>query len=350
MKLGWVLSPLLEVLALDEPDVQLRWPDRAECPTTHAVEQRIDRLRSVGPRATKLLAQIDVREIEGRYTARIELIVEDETQTRRLEAPDCDAIADAVALIVALRVETLPAAPEVTPADPSRPDDAPALPAPEVEPTSDADPPPVSDSKSSSTGRLTPQPDFDRPRAGPSSYSAGLRLSSATGPWPGIGGGIGAVLGLDWRRLTLEFETDVGTGLAARVPDVGAGVRFAVVQANLSVGYRVSLGSKLQLAIRSGPSAGPILARGFGTDRDRWRVRPWVAWTIGLALERRLGTRTPWWFALGAQMDAALVRPSFSITPVGVVHQAPQWVLRTFVEIRWRRELASERKGVTPPA
>lgn len=313
--LALLAAPVEVQHAHDEPPtLALRWSAIAPCPTR---EQLVERIGAQGltlgewvPEVhdhARLSARIDVAPAGAVWRAELELVDADGRAQRSFEASSCDALAEAVALIVAVTLDPVAVTQALARRDAAivEPEPSPEPePAPEPEPT--ARPPlgPVASDDDEQGIQLVLDADDDelqrraRPRLrvgvslhGGASYGPTLRAF-------GLLGGRAALLGEAWR-------VELGARWAAprRVVDTGAAASIDAWMVELR-GCGVPKPGPIELPICLGVEAG--LVRGLGRDPVPDPARATFAW---LAPSLSVGLR---WapverFAFGPEL--ALVVP-----------------------------------------
>jgi len=163
--------------------IALRWAAPAECPSGAAVGAEVDRL--LGPTAARLPAPIAVsaevaRDDRGAWHVHLETPGEGTPRVREIHGASCAAIADATALILALRID--PAAALAAPSAVGSPPEAPRSPPEAPRTPADAVRPPP--------GAVTPPPEAPRlPRSvigSPPARSAPTPTSWRAAAWAGL--------------------------------------------------------------------------------------------------------------------------------------------------------------------
>jgi hypothetical protein len=319
--------------------VPLRWQAPLECPDAAALRERVHALVPgllERPDAAGSRVEVEIRAAAENYAA-IVVVRNSDGETRRdFAAPDCETVADAAALILAVTLDPVgvsiglsepassePAASEPTPAEPSVPEEPPAEPEIPVE----AEPvelPPANDRASDSLAD-------ERPRR----LGVGVRVLGGGGYGPTytgyatIGGTI-ALLGPRWR---VELGGLWAIPRVVRV-DAGFGGRFDS-WAVIGRGCFAPNIRRLELPSCGGVELGSV--RGRGLDELPISGRASFLW-IALAVAQGL------WFspiervAIGLQLDLAvpLNRGVFGIETNEVQRIAAVTVRGLAgVELRW---------------
>jgi len=296
----------------------LEWTAPAECPDARAVESRIEGhlqdTRVAG--VVRARARVDAR--EGTWS--LHLVVEvpgSEREIRTLEDTDCDGLADATALIVALSV-----APGDVRGAPPRTADAKAMGAPEVVPT------PRSGTTLATTQREAPS---EPARATSGDPPAPTRMTSISAParprghlrfeggvglgWLPVGGEVQATFGLAWERARLEVRGLWGIRRRVRldrVPEAGADISGWAVGA-LACGVVVSRRA-IAFHVCGGIDAGQVIGRPIGLERPQTVVRPWVDLAAMTPILFPIHSRVA--LTLVPELVVAVTHPAFTIAGV----------------------------------
>jgi hypothetical protein len=300
---------------------RVQWDAPADaCPDAALVGALID--QHLAPRGD---AAADVRVIArarpengGRW--RIELRIEagGGSSERALEAADCRAAAETVALAVALAVG---------PAVEDSPLEVP--PAPEIEDaTEDGEPTaldePVALAEPSSAADAPDDPTDPPEPAGPTG-DAGPRPSRGLALDLGLGGGLTfghvarlggaaqAQVALVGRRFQVALRADHLVRrrvLLSEPADAGGLISFTT--GALEAGPVLRPGP-LEIPLLAGVAVGAVRARGFGSDFDRRRAVPWAA--VGVGPGVRWAPLPRLVLGLRAELSVALVRHSFTFGP-----------------------------------
>jgi hypothetical protein len=270
--------------------VTLDWDAPPSCPTQAEMLARIARIVGGKTSSTPVRARVVVTSDAEGVRAALELSGAGEGTTRSLADATCPALADAIALIIALAVSP----------------EAPPVAAPLVRASS---PPPL---------------------ATPSSPSVAFRLGASalldalTFPAPAAGGELSAALHVS--RAFVEVD---GALLAAQRISLSAspneGATFTVIHAGLRGGYLVVV-RPFELAPVAGAGVDWILARGFGSQVPADATASVAVLSLGLRatipLSHALAAR------VGFEGVAPLSRPTFVIDERGTVYTTPSAFLR----------------------
>lgn len=352
----WALSvgsvgPAPAPAASVEPRVVLEWSAPARCPTASAVQERLTRTlagSAADPRG--LRAQASISEDEGgALTLVLELERDDGPVGRReLRASDCDELATAAVLIVALAVD-----PEAAIEEPDVPPPADrTVPEPsETDPSTSTEPGP-SETESPSTNeperppRATPTPPAtDRlPPERPSARTlhAGLRLGAGAGVsvLTEASAVVSAAATAWGRAFRVELGATYWTPVEVRTEGSAAGGRLQQWTIDAR-GCGLLRPGPLELPLCGGFDVGAVHGVGVGVTAPRQATSLRLAFAAGAALvwrparwKQRVG---PW---IGADLLVALVRARFRATPAapGLVHHTPPVGGRVAagIEVRFR--------------
>ena len=324
---------LLWALVLAAPLLRVDWDAAPGCPSREDFIRRVEAesdLRVEDAAAPVLTAEVAIRPLDDARWRLTMLLrpggsVDEPTDERRLEADTCDAVVEAAALVVSMRiVELAPQSgperepqlvPELTP-DPSGPrreperrstrDDRTALPR---EAQDEAPPPLLEDpeigSRASAERREAPQP---RDLGGWLGAQGGLAL----GVLPGVGGAVGLEGGLEgdhWRAGVAIHGAPVRRAEHPQAHAVRG--RFDLVAAEV-IGCGVPSVKRVGFPLCGRFSAGGI--RGVGAGDVALPTPRWVDW-LGLGgsvgVSWRITRNVAPVFA--AEALASLRRPSFSV-------------------------------------
>jgi len=306
--------------------VDLDWSAPPECPGRSYVLGEVARL--VGPAAAAATrAPVKARAVVSRGNdARFRVVIttfDEEAGEREMFAPSCHALADAIALVIALRVDpTLldrPPAPAPIRTSTSPPEPVPSA---QTAPPAEAMAPPASTPPTPPPVRVVPSREPAKPSADPAraplasrdQLALGASFASSVGdlPRPSVGAEVIAA----WLHDRLRFELRGASALAQRADVAGrSGVGGSV--------QTVSAGARGCYGLLAGANGGPIglaacvegeldwmWVAGYGANPLAANAG-WAALGGGLIAQWNLGRR----LAFRASLDALapLTRPSFVI-------------------------------------
>ncbi|MCB9714904.1 MAG: hypothetical protein H6712_13640 [Myxococcales bacterium] len=287
----------------------VQWTAPPTCPGPGWVHRGIER------RLGRPLASGEVA-VEGQVTATAEgFVLELHTaagelsESRRLEATDCLALADATALVVALTVdpvavaEVLAAAREVPveeePLPPPQRPEAEAELEPEPSPAASPEPP------AETTPREPSEETSRRLEGGLLRLTAGLGL----GATPGATGAFTLVGGLQWRRARLELQGSYW------LPRRTAPLDGATVSVQLGAAGVRGCGQlrrdRIEAPLCGGLQLGGMRGEGAGVPGARPAQGLWLALEASVGLSWWIRPR--WALAGGFAAAVPLVQPAFEV-------------------------------------
>jgi hypothetical protein len=343
-------------------DLVLVWDAPAECPSGDVVEKHVrERLGSQAGRVSLRAHATVIREETG-FRVRLQTFRSGQRGVRELAAPTCEALVDALAVIVALAVE-----PDVLGRNPAN-SESNALESDAARKAPDA--------PSDAEGRLTAGTDEGRARDGERPPSEAVLPEKARDPGaqepdeapdtraftdlglqgvasfagavesgllPGLGFGVTLRGGARLRRFRLEVAVSrwFTREAAAEDPRSGAHIDglsvagfscFRAVPAHTAAVPRLrsALPPDDSPAIEAGPCVGVELgqlrARSYGVSDPGEGTSAYAA--AGGAL--RLGATAADWLSLDVRFEGfrMLHRPDFRVANMGIVHEPDVWSIR----------------------
>jgi len=291
------LSVAAPLRAQSEASLSVAWSAPATCPTAEDLERDVAQILG-GPARPEppLRANVEVRAaVDGTWRARLATTQGGAEGERELSGVDCEEVAHAVALVLALMVAP------VEPATPSHSGVAPA-----------SDPVPLPGASPASASSSAPR------RRLPLLVRTGATLGMGT--LPDLDAGMAAHLGLWGDRWSAEVRIAAWlpqTATIAAEPDEGA--KFWMLAATPVACFRQDVGPPVRLDACAGVGVTWMHARGFGmTDPTsvtaRWgTVR--VEQAVSLALSEGVALRP------GLQLSWPLSRPRFAVRNLAEVHR-----------------------------
>ena len=283
----------------------IRWEAPVECPDANSVKLSVERLLGQsldGLQDRSVRARGEVHRNEaGNWELHCLLSVGDREEEETLAAKKCQALADAMALKVALAIDPLAVVESVEPA-------APALPA-APQPTQPPAPTGI-DPVRNQTSR-------------PGRTQMGLRLVGGVGlgPLPSMTGGAGAYASMQLPSFRVELggqEYWGGVARYAALPSIGGHFQLfsGAARACLTPGT-----GDLTFPVCAGVEAGAVRGEGFGTANAETTSGLWAAAILGPALRIR-ATRV---FAIWLEVDAMLtiLRPEFHVRNLDTLYTPP---------------------------
>ncbi|MEM6994939.1 MAG: hypothetical protein AAF721_30785 [Myxococcota bacterium] len=256
--MSWMFGALA-ALALRSPTVQ--WEAPLGCPSARAVNEEIARLAPGHAVAPAPAVKVVVTRGRGGFRARVH---DPDGARRELADDDCDAVADAVALYVA-----------VTAGAAARPSHAVA----------------------------------NRPKVG---VAAGFGIGGETGIAPGPTAGMRPSFAISRGAFAAAVNVDywvprrVQRGpVSARIDGGATGAKACWVPAC----------GRWALALCGGGEAGLVRAVARGVDRPGRTLRPWLAATLAVRARVRVAPRLA--FVAGPELAGLILRPAFTVTDPG---------------------------------
>lgn len=302
--LGVVASLAIDAHAQNAtPHLTFTWSSPPQCTTENDVRMRIDRiLGAQSAMHENVDAHATVTHSGESFRAEIQLNSAGQTSLRHVEDASCNALADAVAFIVALTVNPEaalpPTLPETKPTPPKR------IPTPTAPKKSDP---------------AVPEEDPHPP------IYSGANFLLDVGTLKSVGAGAEIVVGFNPHHAALELS---GTSLSPQDAHYDADPSQGASEYSLGAGARACW-EIFDRAIDVGPCGGAeltgIFAEGFGTSQKT---------DTSIALFRALlGARAKWRFSrfalrLGAEAAIPFTRPSFVIDNAGTVQDLTAFMLR----------------------
>lgn len=323
----------------------LEWSAPAQCPDAAVMRGWVEAYTAAGTETAVVPARGRIEASAGGFVLELEVDDGSGAGARRLEHEDCEALARAAALIVAVaadpvavaqrvRVQEVGVVPDLvapvptpdeairTSPEPQAPDPAPAPPQPEDPPAQTQREPPPPDRPE--------RPDRPRLRPGTRTREGGVRMGLrpevgvGLGVLPGVAGvGVGGVVALLGRAA---WRVEAGghywpTRTAVTEPGADqAGGRLRMGTGAVRGCWSPSL-RRIELPVCGGLELGGVVGRGFGDGiASQRQVELWLGVPVGLGVA--------WaplrWLAIGGRIEAVigLRRPGFHLDGVGEVYRA----------------------------
>lgn len=322
-------------------EVTVEWSAPAGCPTAGEVTRRAQNVGRKPPDANVTVYAHVQRMSHSRFQVHLEGTVGRESWTRDLEAENCNTLADAAALVVAITASATPSRadtaeagpfPTTTPArgsrvasEVSRSGTVRAIGATPTTISNDLGNAPSAPSDQNPATSAAPLETRERPNAEPSQQRAlrsvrvapmvSVETGSVPKPAPGVS------LALAWVPSAFRAELEAGAwaqGSATLPSRPNEGGHFRLVAARARV-----CETPRWLRVSIGPCAGVevdyLTAASFGTDVSRTNSASWFSASAGLLGNLRLAS----WLSARTTLDATLplARTSFVIEGRGTVHR-----------------------------
>lgn len=282
------------------PAIEIQWEAPAVCPDAASVRAAVERLlgkplSGLDPVNVHATGRV-VTNAAGKWELSAQLVVGERVEEELLVAKECGALADAMALKVALAIDPLAVAEAV---QPSQPPPVPVRPA--------ASPKPAATSSASSERRL----------------QLGARLVGqvALGPLPGTTPGAAAYVSLQWPAFRVELGGEAFWGGVAHYdapPGVGADLQLF---AGVARGCLTPAAGAWRFPICAGPELGVMRGSGFGVAETSATTGLWGGLTLGPALEWRATPRLSLWLEGAALLT--LLKPEFHVRNLPSLYTPP---------------------------
>lgn len=342
MHLGPILA-LRAALAGVAPEVpappqppRLEWLAPPHCPDAARGAEHLARF--LGGRTSSAPARV---ELSSGATGHVATVTVDGA-TRTLHADDCETLARAAALVIAVSVDPVAAAAVVLDEGDAEIDAPPAPERPEPELASDTERGPPSqptalapDRRARPSSRRADMP----PRAEPGAAlvsrhwldaSAGVALALV----PSLTGAVRLGYAFERAALRVQAELVYATPRTITYPgEPAVGGRFQSVALGLRACFAPS-GRRVAMPLCAGLEGGPILGEGVGVPSTRSPVGGFIGALAGAAVHVRVHPR----LALlgGADLLVALRRPAFHVDARGTLFTTPSVGLRAFAGLAVR--------------
>jgi hypothetical protein len=273
--------------------VAVIWQAPAECPSAASVRASTEKLlgRALdAPGLERVVARAQVQKNDvGHWELSLLLAAQGGVSDETLAADECSALADAVALKVALAADPLGAFAVKAP------------PVPKPEPAGAGAPEP----------HWTPAPRF------------GLRPTAGVigGVLPEVRPALGVFGFLDLTSVRAELGGVFAQGAEARYPEVSeVGATFQLF-AGIVRGCAIPGVKTVRLPICAGLEAGVVRGSGFGVSDAASSQRAWGGLSLGPAAIVPLAGAVSLW--LGADVTVNLIRPGFRMRNLDTLYRAP---------------------------
>ncbi len=287
--------------------LDLTWQAPPPCPAAQEIEREIARLvgNPAAERGTlRALVEVTGSDDEG-WRARVRSEYAGQSGERVLSGTNCRAVAKAVALVIALTIDSNAGKREMPAAPPVREREVPA-------PAPPATPPP--------------------PPPGPSPWFIALGPRSELGllKEPGIGFELG--LGARIPAGALELTGAAYLPQSITVQHTAAGGRFLLVGAGLRLCPRIARGG-IDLFACAGASFDRLSAEGFGVTSPGSAVANLVTFMLGPRVDVALNGTLRLSFGIDANYTPG--RASFVLQNIGRVHTATQLGISERLQLVW---------------
>ena len=284
--------------------MDIQWEAPAECPSTNSVRAATERLLGK-PLDSSLGRDVHARGVVqksegGNWKLQVSLTVGEHTEQDTLVAKKCHALADAMALKVALAIDPLAVADAV-----QRPEQPVQTPPPKV-----ASPPPVA----------------ARP---PNRIAVRVVGGVGIGPLPGATPGTGVCGSLQLPSFRLELGGEAFWGGVAHyvaLENVGADLSVFMAAAR---GCATPGNERWTLAICGGLELGVMRGKGFGVDATSASSGVWGGVVAGPAVQFKMTRRLALW--VEADATFTLLKPEFHMRNLGTLYEPTTSGARTAI-------------------
>lgn len=281
------------------PAIEIQWEAPAPCPDSASVRAATERLLG---KSLASLDQVSVRatgkvttNAAGKWQLSAQLVVGERVEEEVLVAKECSALADAMALKVALAIDPLAVVEAVQPSQSATPTARPA-----------ESPNPVA-----AAPHDTEQHDAE---LGPEKlihYGARLVGQVALGPLPGATPGVGLFFSAQMPALRVELGGEAFWGGVAQY-DAPAGVGADLqLFAGVARGCLTPARGAWRFPICAGTELGVMRGSGFGVSETSATSQLWGGLMMGPALEWRATSGLSLWLEGDALLT--LLKPEFHV-------------------------------------
>lgn len=311
------MAPLLALLSLLTADAtRLQWSAPPSCPDRAQAQRWVE--EALAGREATVDAAVTLAPTGAGWVARLDT----GGPPRTLEDPDCEALAQAVALVLAVdavAAEQAPAVPEPPLPEPTQ---SPAR----QEPTTPSQRQPVE------PARVPPPVTDSRPPIG-LQHRVGILGGVAWGPVPAAAGAVGLRYRLGVNRWELGVDGLYQPPRTLRYPDGVAGGVFQSASASAS-GCAILGPVRVRVPLCLGAEAGVVIAEGVDAFETRLASEPWVSTRLEAGVRGQITQR----LELGFEAQGGLVhlRPAFNIGERAPLTRTPRLLARGLVALFWR--------------
>ena len=311
--------PIVEPVQADTAQaggLEFSWMAPPACGSAASLAEQVERyLSESGAHALKIDATAEPREVG--FHLSLSMARPGQTTVRELDAPSCELLTKAAALVIAVHVDVVGTSQGVRELV-QAPEDFLALDeVPSPEPTGEGIAPPIESAPVPTTVAIRSRRGDDerparrRPPARRPSRAGVLRLVThgGIGERPGFFGGIGIAGGYQRRTFRIEFEADYAVPRVERQGEFAGS--FQAVHA-VARGCWVSSFERWEFPLCGGPRVGGlrgVATRGAEDPQAAWS--PWLGLTAGAAAVWSPVPELGIYAGLGAL--AAFRRPSFRV-------------------------------------
>ncbi len=273
----------------------IEWTAPPACPDDAALEARIAAYVDTADGATT--TQATVRAVAAGFEVELVSVIDGEPQRRTLAAPDCEVLADAVAVVVALAIDPAAGAPEPEPEPEPEPPPSGAVVLPVAPPSNlrgVRDAPPVA----ALDGRA---------------WDVGFRLDGGYGSGVApIGSGVfGLAFIVGRHRGSIEAIGRLWAPRSFDEPNGTYGARVVMGTGSLLGCLRARPGMRVEFPLCAGLEAGALSAAPRGLTDGQTQRYPWVGAVARLGMRVRLRERVG--VVLALEGGAPFVRDAIDV-------------------------------------
>ncbi|MEM7156985.1 MAG: hypothetical protein AAF799_29305 [Myxococcota bacterium] len=315
---------LIATMALSSPrsevprraGVALRWVAPPGCPNEGQVDGWLEALTLDAPPTIAVRAEITVEARDDGFASRLVLDAGPASSTRELWAPECELLARANMVVVAVGLDPLTTAEAIAEQESEAEQEPTTVPEPAVR-RRPRRPAPVEPPRPEPPG-TPPKTKAERKRSVAPGLEFGVRLGAGPGglvlPGAGFGGVLSPWLGTERIQVRAAVQAWSGRRVSFDAQQDAAGVVRLV-----SGGVRVCpvLGrGRLRVPLCAGVDGGAVLGQGTGNAliEARSAVAPWAGAVLQPGLEYAMVERISLW--AGLEGVISLYRPAFSVDGV----------------------------------
>lgn len=328
-------------LATSAPEVppppgqpRLEWTAPPECPNADRGAEHLARF--LGGRALPTTARVALASAATGHVATVTV----DGATRTLQASDCETLARAAALVVAVSLDPFAAAAMLDEPEPQAPSLDPFAASSGEVPLAAGGPPPA---RVASSRRASG-------RSGGGASGSERRASASPEHWLGASAGPALVLvpaltgalrlGYAFQREALRVQANAtyATPRAVTYPGTTVGGRFQSVAVGVH-GCLAPTAGRITVPLCAGLEGGALVGQGLGVNNPRTPVGGWLGAVAGGSVVLRVRPRLA--LSLGADLIGGLWRHSFHAGSRGTLFKVPLVGLRAMLGLELRLSRAS---------
>lgn len=325
---SWRVEPVVDAATPPPlpPDL-IEWSAPPECPDDAELERRV--ADAVERSDGSSMATAVVQRVEDRYVVDLVTEIDGEAQHKHLEATDCDGLADAVAVVVALTLDPAPDAPAAEGGDAATQQ---SIDAAAVTP----EPPAVVDASSRRTrGVATPPPTDAAPERIGDRFELGLRIMGGYGSGlaPRGGGVVSTALSIGRDVWSVELEGRLWTprDIRSASGDFGATMLLGTVGVAGCLRPRTRV---VEVPLCLGLEGGAARARGHDLLGAATVFYPWAAPLLRVGLRARIAAGVG--FVAAVEAAVPIRRPVVAVGGSSPLWSTPAVSARVLVGLQFR--------------